>query len=385
MRPRLKPGLRRLWRDPSTLQIGTDPGRAVVLGGLEPRVAGLVDLLDGTRDEPAILAAARSRGLDPGQLWRLVDLLDACGTLEDASTDPAPPAGLPPAEWDRLAPDLAALSLRSRAADGGLGALARRRAAAVEVRGAGRVGATLAVLLAAAGVGSVRALDPAPTRPCDVAAGGLLAEDVGRPRQDAAADAVRRVSPANTGRGGTPPSLVVLAPVSTLSSRHAGGLRARPHLAVWVREGRGVVGPLVLPGASSCLHCHDLHRRDRDPQWPMIAAQLATDPIGMPACEATLAMAVAALGAAQALSHLDGEPASTAVDGTLEVSLPDLLVRRRSWQPHPECPCRMQARSLAARAEPPGPPASPASPPSPPSPPSATVSGTTPSSVSWAG
>jgi bacteriocin biosynthesis cyclodehydratase domain-containing protein len=340
----LKPGLRRLWRDDSTLQIGTDPDRAVVLGGLDPRVAGLVDALDGTRDEKAVVAAARTKGLDPEQVRRLMGLLGACGALDDASTDPTPLAGLSAAERDRLAPDLAALSLRSRAADRGLGALARRRAAVVEVHGAGRVGATLAVLLGAAGVGAVHVRDPAQTRPGDVSTGGLRPEDVGRSRQDAATDAVRRVSPAATVRGGTSAALVVLAPVGALTARPAPALLGRAHLAVWIREGRGVVGPLVLPGASSCLHCHDLHRRDRDPLWPRIAAQLASDPMEAPPCEAPLAMAVAALGAAQALAHLDGEPAPTTLDGTLEVTLPDLTVRRRSWQPHPECGCAVDGR-----------------------------------------
>ena len=117
MRPLLKPGLRRLWRDDSTLQIGTDPDRTVVLGGLDPQVASLVDALDGTRDEVAIVAAARTRGLDPEQVRRLMRLLGACGALDDASTDPTPLAGLSPQERDRLAPDLAALSVRSRGSD----------------------------------------------------------------------------------------------------------------------------------------------------------------------------------------------------------------------------------------------------------------------------
>ena len=345
MRPLLKPGLRRLWRDDSTLQIGTDPDRAVVLGGLDPRVASLVEALDGTKTEVAIVAAARGRGLDPGQVRRLMGLLGACGALDDASTDSAPLAGLSSEERDRLAPDLAALSLRSRAPDGGLGVLARRRAAVVEVRGAGRVGATLAVLLGAAGVGAVHVSDPAPTRPGDVSTGGLLAEDVGRARQDAAADAVRRVSPAAPAKTSSTAALVVLAPVGSVTARHANAMRGRAHLAVAIREGRGVVGPLVLPGVSSCLHCHDLHRRDRDPLWPRIAAQLATDPAGAPPCEAPLAMAVAALGAAQALAYLDGEPAPTTLDGTLEVTLPDLQVRRRTWQTHPECACAVDRRS----------------------------------------
>ncbi len=49
---------------------------------------------------------------------------------------------------------------------------------------------------------------------------------------------------------------------------------AVPHLAVRVRDGTGLIGPLVIPGVTSCLRCADLHRSDRDNAWPAIAAQL---------------------------------------------------------------------------------------------------------------
>ena len=42
---------------------------------------------------------------------------------------------------------------------------------------------------------------------------------------------------------------------------HAAGI---PHLPVRVRDGTGLVGPLVIPGVTSCLRCADLHRSDRD-------------------------------------------------------------------------------------------------------------------------
>ena len=38
------------------------------------------------------------------------------------------------------------------------------------------------------------------------------------------------------------------------------------------------IGPRVEPGATACLACVDADRRDRDPAWPMIAAQLLTAP-----------------------------------------------------------------------------------------------------------
>src|SRR5271168_3100729 len=52
------------------------------------------------------------------------------------------------------------------------------------------------------------------------------------------------------------------------------------HLAVRVRDGTGLVGPLVVPGVTSCLGCADLHRRDRDAAWPAVAAQLR-DTVGV--------------------------------------------------------------------------------------------------------
>lgn len=385
MRPLLKPGLRRVWRDEGTLQLGLDPENAVVIGGLDAAAGRFLQLLDGSRDEAALLTLAPVYGLDRDRAGRLLALLTAAGALDDAADDTAALWELTGHERDRLAPDLAALSLRRRTTDGGLPVFVRRRAALVEVRGAGRIGATLAGLLAATGVGSLRVLDPAPTRWADVSPGGLLPDDVGTPRQVAALAAVRRAAPTVTEAAPLARAdLVVLAPVGPLApsvpaALSAGGLA---HLIVAVRESRGVVGPLVVPSVSSCLRCHDLHRRDRDPAWPRIAAQLATDGAsvrgnrtsaggnrtggadesGEPIlpCEAPLAMALAALAAAQVLAHLDAgidaggginagggiggvlgartEPPAT-VNGTLELCLPDARPRRRSWHPHPLCGC----------------------------------------------
>ncbi len=43
------------------------------------------------------------------------------------------------------------------------------------------------------------------------------------------------------------------------------------HLQVWAGPARAVVGPLVLPGRSTCLHCADLHRADADPHAATVA------------------------------------------------------------------------------------------------------------------
>jgi len=52
-----------------------------------------------------------------------------------------------------------------------------------------------------------------------------------------------------------------------------------------------------------------------------------------------LAAATAALAAAQALAFIDRCCAPAAVNGTLELVLPDWQWQRRGWPPHPACTC----------------------------------------------
>ncbi|SDP27558.1 hypothetical protein [Lentzea jiangxiensis] len=114
-----------------------------------------------------------------------------------------------------------------------------------------------------------------------------------------------------------------------------------PHLAVRVREGVGIVGPLVLPGRTSCLNCADLHRTDQDPAWPVIAAQL----VGKPASSDVLfATGTATLAVAQVLESLTyvrvrDLPPPAVLNATLELDLLAGLAERRSWYPHPDCQC----------------------------------------------
>jgi bacteriocin biosynthesis cyclodehydratase domain-containing protein len=347
----LLPALRRLWRDERTLQLGVDPERAVVIdaaGG----VGAVLDRLDGRSSVAEVVRAAATDGVAPDRSRALIDALASCGAVVDAPRGPSVPRTVPVSARPRLAQEAEAISLRRRAEAAAGAVLTRRAGATVVVYSRERAGPVVAALLAASGVGHVQVVSPGVVGSGDTAVGGILPHDEYRSRSGSAADAVRRAAPeaeVRTLAPGQSPDLVVLAgPLGpSVVDSLAFAVRELAHLAVRFRDGVGIVGPLVVPGVTGCLHCMDLHRVDRDPAWPALAAQLATARPTMPEpASSALVTFTAALTAMQALEHLDGALPESA-NGTLELAEPGTEVRRRTWPPHPACGC-------LARASPPG-------------------------------
>jgi bacteriocin biosynthesis cyclodehydratase domain-containing protein len=409
MRPLLLPFLRRLWRNGHTVQLGTDPRLAAVLDLANPATARVLDLLDGTRTERSVVREAAHFGVPAREALALLDALLGTGLV--VSRRSLLPAGLPPAVQGRLEREAGALALGqltvdrpahrpartaaepagSPAADPAGGPVAgpatvpaldraarttgdvaadywlgpagrggrlspadmmRRRAAAqVLVAGHAWLGAQIAAALAGAGIGHV---DPALdgwTRPGDAAVGGLVPTDMHRSRASAAADAVRRAAPETRVaplRAGDATFVVRVGtrPGSALATRGV-RQRAAPRLDVYLRDGVVIVGPLVMPDGSPCGQCLELHRRDRDPAWPALAAQLATGRDSTDACAAATAMAGTAYAVAEVLAHVDGRPVSTS-GALVEIAAPG-DARRRSWARHPDCHCGRRRRASAIR------------------------------------
>ncbi|HTU73487.1 MAG TPA: ThiF family adenylyltransferase [Trebonia sp.] len=346
MRPALKAGLRPLWRDTKTVQIGIDPRRAVALTGLG-KAAVMLTLLDGSRDTGELVRTASDLGVPPDTVSHVLRLLASAGVLDDFPAQLH--KSLPDQLRSRLAPELACASLAAGDADGGAAAIERRRAAFVRVYGAGRLGASVATILAASGVGRVSCRDAAPAGPADLAPAGLGTGDIGTPRAEGAVRAIQRVAP--EAQVAEDPRLVPDLAVLTMTigpDELASLMRDRvPHLAVRAQEAIGVVGPLVYPGRSACLRCVNLSKAATDPAWPKILAQATLAPgLPVPACDTVLAAATAALAAGQALALLDtrGQRLPAAADGTLELVLPDWQWRRQAWPASPACTCGSGAR-----------------------------------------
>jgi bacteriocin biosynthesis cyclodehydratase domain-containing protein len=346
VRPQLKPALPRLWRDPTTLQLGLDPQRALLLSGVDVADLAVLDLLDGRRPMDDVVELARRRGHDAGRVRELVDfLLDAAALDDAAATSDAGSRTIhpvSPAAGSTLEPDLLSLSLLHRTPGAATRVMRARRATTVEVLGAGRVGATVASLLAAAGIGHLDIDDDGPLRTADVAPGGL--RGAGGTSASRGAETRRLLSAVTTTRdrpASSPPAVSVLAPTTALLAPELlSRTRDRPHLPVLVRETTAVVGPLVVPGRTPCCRCVELARGDRDPGWPSLSAQLLGSPRRIEPCDVVLATLAASLAAAQLLSFLDAPDAQPPVLGAvLEIGLADLRLRRRTVRPYPGCGC----------------------------------------------
>ncbi|MFJ9433778.1 ThiF family adenylyltransferase [Streptomyces sp. NPDC101490] len=196
MHPMVKPALRRAWRGLRRVQFGVTPAHAVVLDPVAPETAAVLGLLDGTRGVELLRAEARARGLPDGHLDALLGRLRSAGLLADAAHGrpgrPGPAAGPGDTALDPLRADLASLSVVHPEPGRAVRVLAARRALRVQVRGAGRVGTTVAALLSAAGVGTVEVLDSGRVEPWETSPGGLPDESVGERRATAARRSVGR-------------------------------------------------------------------------------------------------------------------------------------------------------------------------------------------------
>ena len=317
MRPVVRPGAAVLRRDRTSLQIGVEPGRAVVLADS----AGLRELLgrlDGLHTRDTVLKACADRKLAADTLERLV----FAGVVVDADLIRCAPA---PSELAHL--------LGHHSGQRANREVRARAAATVGLVAADGDGCELLVIIGELLVGS--------------GVGRLMASDevAGRVRRRDAS-AWRHTLPAQN----PPPEVAVLvgSPVTGPDTEAlvAAGI---PHLALSLVDGIAAVGPFVQPGATACVACVDETLARRDPAWPVLVDQLrpanrqpavSTD-VSQPR-NRVLEAAVSALAVRELLAHLAGSTVLTlGASLRLDASLVQQVVHR--WTLHPACGCSLLA------------------------------------------
>lgn len=300
-RAALRPGTVVVVRDEGSVQVGLAPDRAVVVGA--PPECG------------------------PRRLAALLTALDGGAPLGDAAAR----AGIPTAELPAVARILVHLA-----------ELGHVRIAAPALAGTGR-----ATPHAPASDPAAPCPDrPGPVRRVHLLGTGQVSQVLRGPLAVNGCRVTTGPSPGLTldpdrppwRRHGLLPDLVVITdtvavdPVITTALARAG----QPHLHVHCRDGRVVVGPTVLPGRTACLRCTDLYRADRDPHWPLVAAQLLGHAPGadVPALTAAAALVVAEVDA----TRVPALPLQT-LGASVEINPAEGLWRRREWPAHLRCPC----------------------------------------------
>jgi hypothetical protein len=295
-----------LRRAPGEWQIGLEPDEALVLRG--PEFGPVLELLDGAHPFEEIRRQARRSGLGERQLRTTVAALTAIGLLTDRGASP-PKAGH----------------------------LAEAR---VRLIGAGPVGWQIATVLDSAAVAELHIFD-------DAAPENGLYPSAGA--HGTRAQAACSTLPAWPPRVRSPLShwskpdahsidLTIIATETPEVDRVLTDHFVRhdqPHLLVR-GLGRGVtVGPLVIPGRTSCVRCADLRRSDADPSWPNVLTQLTQHPLPLGPALVSWAAQTAAI---QALAYLAGSTPESC-GSTLELSERDYVMRWRSWPAHVGCGC----------------------------------------------
>ena len=285
-RVRLLPQFTVLRRDEHEIQLGFDSAEATVLVDPDGSLSALLAVMDGRYRRADLAILAPQLGIAVAEFETLLAALTAAGLME-----------LPGA------PDQSERTVR--------------------LIGLGPVGTRLGEHLLRAGLGRLLLVDPDRELPWTRWPGDRdrvqRIEHWSEPRIDEADLSVIVAS-----------SLEIDRAISSTLTR-----TDHPHLVVRPRARGAVVGPLVIPGRTSCLHCGDLARTRTDPAWPRMLAQLcriggAWDPLA--------ADWAAALAATQVLGHLAGHQVASAA-ATLELGPVDWQWHRRVWPADPACGC----------------------------------------------
>lgn len=289
--PRFRPWLRPVARRQGGIQFGMGPA-GVILEGLTATEASLLAGLDGTLTRRATFERARRVGVSSARWRELLEVLERLDVIDDQRGRPDPVA---------------------------------RIAGQVLVDGAGELARECALLLRRCGVERV--------------SHGRTAVDVALAAPQA-----------------PQPDLVVVVGDHALDPRRGDvWLRRRvPHLAVIASGDRAQVGPLLAAGPlTPCLWCLDLHRTDRDDEWPTLMAQLCradgSTLTGYPVPDelpAGLVHLVSGVVSLYAVGLLTGEHPPEGVSA--EMSLPWPRMDHRRWPRHPRCDRHVRARSVVA-------------------------------------
>ena len=236
-RPRYRRDFPMVWRETGHLVICSSDSRAV-LDQMDAVHATWLRSLDGLRTWGEI---TDQLGIAPAAAGRIIRTLQSLGALEDATDMPSSWRWLGAVERDEQVGDLAAAAHTYPAGRMALDAIENRQDASIYIVGSGALANEIFKLVEICGL----RVNPIGATPSIPDANRVLVVFADGAHPD------------------------IIDDVDTPLHEH-------PHLPATVYGARAVIGPIVIPGKTSCLRCTYLHAVDADAMWPKVTLQLAS-------------------------------------------------------------------------------------------------------------
>ena len=278
--PMLAPGVRLYERSPSQIQIGINPNSAVVVDQQVGKTLG--KLLTGAHSVSDICSRLVSEGHDLNSSENFLQNLIELGLVEPGPITPTYDLHNPVSEIQRLN--------LLRETGGDLDLINQRIGCEVSIRGAGRLGMTVCLILASAGFPNITVHDPALVSESDLTPWGASRIDIGIRRDTVAKNLIERMirgasAHKNSLRFRASRKIEILIPDQRadfpwISASSADLLVATdtPHLFATTSSDLSLISSIICPGQTPCLRCMHLHQCDQDPQWPLIDLQVSQNP-----------------------------------------------------------------------------------------------------------
>ena len=278
--PKLGPGVRLYERSQTHIQIGINPSSALVVDKKVGQTIGR--LLTGANSISDICNQLQEAGHDLQSSENFLSQLIALGLVE-----PGPIA----ATYDQQNPvsEIQRLNL-VRETSGDLDQIAKRIGCEISIRGAGRLGMTVCLLLASAGFPNITVHDSALVSESDLTPWGASRIDVGIRRDAVAKNLVERMikgvsAHKNSLRYRSSQKIEVLLPDQRADFPWIAATSAdqfvatdTAHLFAATSSEVSLISSVIVPGKTPCLRCLHLHRCDQDSQWPIIDLQVSQNP-----------------------------------------------------------------------------------------------------------
>lgn len=279
--PKLGPGVRLYERSQSQIQIGINPSSAVVVDKKVGQTIGR--LLTGANSISEICSQLVDEGHDLPSSENFLRQLVELGLVE-----PGPSA----ATHDHQNPvtEIQRLNL-ARETAGDLVQINQRIGCEISIRGAGRLGMTVCLILASAGFPNITVHDSTLVSESDLTPWGASRIDIGIRRDAVAKNLIERMirgasAHKNSLRFKSHQKIEVLIPDQRADFPWISATSADPfvatdtaHLFATISTRESLISSVIEPGKNPCLRCLHLHRCDQDPQWPIIDLQVSRNPV----------------------------------------------------------------------------------------------------------